>query len=222
MRNLIMAMVIVLTGMQTAHADDDFFPPGLTAAIKVDHQHTDLAYSTGDYRSDTDRYAFIVTQPVSQTADFGIEGAYVVTSVDSPGLASLSQADGQSVGLSFSWHPRLGNYLSLELQTGYRWNDVSFSSPAGQPEVVWYESYAEAGPVLYLYRWRVSAGVRWLHIDGRESDPGTPSVSQDFGAARSSGSYIGFTYYMDRTGSIGLYAYGGGQRGAQLVFKREF
>jgi hypothetical protein len=207
----------------SACADDDAFGfPGMTAAIDVGRYYTGFAYPATDYRADVERYAIVITQPVADDVDFGVTGAYLVASVNSPALAALTQADGQSLGLSAAWHPRLGNYLSLELQAGYRWNDVNFSSSSGQPEVTWYESYAAAGPVLYLYDWRISAGVRWQHYDGTEYDPGTPPAKQNFSAARSSGTYLGFTYYMDRTGSLALYAFGGGQRGMQLVFKREF
>lgn len=208
------------TGVQADDSDLTF--PGMTAAIDIGRYHTEFAYPAADYRADIERYAIVITQPVGGDVDFGISGAYLLASVDSPTLTALSQADGQSLGLSAGWHPRLGDYLSLELQAGYRWNDVSFSSPAGQPDLTWYETYAAAGPVLYLHRWRLSAGVRWQHYDGNETDPGTPPAKRDFGAARSSGSYLGFTYYLDRTGSLALYAFGGGQRGARLVFKREF
>ncbi|MGH8372591.1 MAG: hypothetical protein ACRETO_07660 [Gammaproteobacteria bacterium] len=225
MKSALVLLCIIFGGTFAinACADDDAFAfPGMTAAIDVGRYHTDFAYPAADYRADIERYAIVITQPVAEDVDFGITGAYLLASVDSPTLNALTQADGQSLGLSADWHPRLGNYLSLELQAGYRWNDVNFSSPAGQPEVTWYESYAAAGPVLYLYNWRISAGVRWQHYDGTENDPGASPAKLDFNAAHSSGAYLGFTYYLDRSGSLALYAFGGGQRGAQLVFKREF
>lgn len=222
MYRLLLVMLLLSTFGSAAVADDDFYPAGLGAAIDVGRVHTGFAYPAADYRADIDRYAVVITQPVAQDVDFGISGGYLVASVDSPSLATLNQADGQSLGLSAGWHPRLGNYLSLELQGGYRWNDVSFSSPSGQPDVTWYESYASAGPVLYLFNWRISAGLRWQHYDGTQTDPGPPAAKFEFSAARSSGAYLGLTYYLDSTGSLALYAFGGGQRGAQLVFKREF
>lgn len=220
----ILVSLFACTGLcANVHADDDDLTfAGMTAAIDVGRYHTEFAYPTADYGADIERYAIVITQPLAQDLDIGFTGAYLLTSVDSPSLDALTQADGQSLGLNAIWHPRLGNYFSLELQAGYRWNDVNFSSSTGQPEVTWYESYAAAGPVLYLYNWRISAGVRWQHYDGNETDPGTPPAKLDFSAARSGGGYLGLTYYLDRTGSLALYAFAGGQRGAQLVFKREF
>ncbi|MGH8370488.1 MAG: hypothetical protein ACRESC_05855 [Gammaproteobacteria bacterium] len=223
-RVLVLSCALVCTGFcADAYADqDDVAFPGMTAAIDVGRYHTEFAYPTADHRVDVERYALVITQSLAPDLDVGFDGAYLVASVDSPALATLDAADGQALGLFATWHPRLGNYLGLELQAGYRRNDADFSSPAGQPEVTWYESHVAAGPVFYLYNWRISAGVRWQRYEGNETDPGMPPAKLDFSAARSSGTYLGLTYYLDRTGSLTLYAFAGGQRGAQLVFKREF
>lgn len=222
MRRQMIVAVLLSAGMQLAHADNGFYPDGMTAAIDVGRYHTGFAYPGNVYAADIDRYAVVITQPMAQDVDFGITGAYVLASVNSPTLAALKQSDGQSLGLSIGWHPRLGNYFGLELQSGYNWNDVSFSGSSGQPDVTWYESYAAAGPVLYLFNWRISAGIRWQHYEGHETDPGTVPSSRDFRAARSTSAYLGVTYYLDSTGSLAFHAFGGGQRGGELVFKREF
>jgi len=216
--------VAVLTGLLVpgAHAQDDVYAAGMTAAITVGRYHTDFRYPAADYRTDFSRYTVVVTQPVSHNADFGFEGAYLVGSVDSPALVNLDAGSGHSLGVFLRWQPRLGQYLGLQMQAGYRWNNALFSSAAGQPEVNWYEGYLSAGPALHIRNWIIGAGLRWQHIDGRETDPGPVAQHWDFKAARAVGAYLSLTCYLDPTGSVALQAYGGGQRGAELVFQRRF
>jgi len=222
MRPLIAAAVLIAFAIPAAHADDDMYEAGMSAAITAGRYHTDFAYSNGDYRADFSRYTVVITQPAGVHADFGFEGSYLVGSVDSPGLVALDAGSGHSLGVFWRWEPRLGAHFRLHMLAGYRWNNEVFSSAAGQPEVNWYEGYVAAGPALALGRWIIGAGVRWQHVDGRETDPGTAVQPGDFNAARNLGAYLGVTYYLDATGSVALQAFGGGQRGAEVVFKREF
>ncbi|HEX5340273.1 MAG TPA: hypothetical protein VFX47_05285 [Gammaproteobacteria bacterium] len=224
MRYLHALTLLALAGCASvAHADrDEAYAPGLGAAIAVTRVHTGFAYPAANHDADLTRYTVIITQAFAADLDFGIEGGYQLAEIGSPALAGLENTAGHTLGLSGAWHPRLGNYLSLELQAGSRWNDAEFADASRHAELVWYQSYAAIGPVLYLYNWRLSAGLRWQHDDGHEDDRGPPTLRQDFSAAHSTGSYLGVTYYLDRTGSVALYGFGGGQRGAELVFKREF
>lgn len=222
MRHLIAALMLCAAAIPAVHADDDLYPAGMSAAISVGRYHADFRYPTADYRADFSRYTVVITQPLSRNMDFGFEGAYLVGATDSPALINLDAGSGHSLGVFVSWQPRAGNYLELQMLAGYRWNDAVFSSPSGQPEVNWYEGYVAAGPALTIRNLVIGAGARWQHIDGRETDPGPVPQHWDFNAAQAGGAYLSVTYYLDPTGSVALQAYGGGQRGAELVFKREF
>jgi len=83
------------------------------------------------------------------------------------------------------------------------------------------ETWGEAGPVFRYDRWRLSLGAYYQGFSGTETDA-NPYRLLDFSAARSVGAYGGIAFYIDPTGSIGLYATTGARHGVQLVFRREF
>lgn len=218
-------MLLMLCFVACTHAwadEDDVFAPGLAASVNIERVHSDFAYATGDHAADVIRYAVVLSQPLATDTDFGIEGGYLLADIASPALAGMENTAGYTLGLSANWHPRLGNYLGFELRGGYRWNEAEFGAMPRQAEVTWYQAQVAAGPVLYLYRWRVAMGLHWQHDDGHEDDMGTSPARQGFSSAQAGGVFFGVRYYLDRTGSVALYAFGGGERGARLVFKREF
>ncbi len=75
---------------------------------------------------------------------------------------------------------------------------------------------------MHLGPWRLAAGGYYQYVNGTETDTGTVNQRLDFSATHSTGAYIGIAYYLDRTGSLGIYGFGGARRGVRLVFKREF
>ncbi len=226
MRSRFLAVVclVLLAATANARADDSegLYTPGMSAAIDLGRYRTDFAYADGNHRADIGRYAIVYVQPVAPDVGFGLQGGYMTASVNNATLAPLSDGYGPFLGLFAAWHPLLGNYLAFDFNTGYTWHDMHFRAPAQQADLTWYTSFISLGPVLRLWRWRVSAGGYYQNFNGSETDSGTITGRQDFSAARSTGAYFGFAYFLDRTGSVGLYATGGARHGVQLVFKRQF
>ena len=220
---LVPLALAALFGLQGAWADDnDIYAPGMSAAVDLGSYRTDFAYADGNHQADISRYGISFVQPVAPEAGFGLQGGYMIASVNNATLNPLGDGYGPFLGLFFTWQPMLGNYWSFDFHAGYTWHDMSFSGANQQADATWYTSFASLGPVLRLDRWRFSAGGYWQNISGHENDSGTVNGRQDFSATHSAGAYFGFAYYLDQTGSVGIYATGGARHGLSLVFKREF
>lgn len=219
-------MLLLLAGAclaQAVHADDnDIYSPGMSSSVDLGQYHTDFAYADGNHRADISRYGITFVQPLAPDAGFGLQGGYMTAGVNNPTLNALADGYGPFLGLFVAWRPMLGNYWDLDFHAGYTWHDMSYQGQNQQADVTWYSSFVSLGPVLRLWRWRVSAGGYYQHFDGTENDTGTINGRQDFSAAHSTGAYFGFAYYLDRTGSVGIYATSGARHGVQLVFKRQF
>ncbi|MBU6470757.1 MAG: hypothetical protein KGI32_06175 [Gammaproteobacteria bacterium] len=220
---LVLLALTALCALHRAYADDsDIYAPGMSAAADLGSYRTDFAYSDGNHRADIGRYGLSFVQPVAPEAGFGLQGGYMTAGIDNATLNPLGDGYGPYFGLFFAWHREFGNYWGFDAQGGYTWHDMSYSGANQQADVTWYTGYASAGPVLRLDRWRFSAGGYWQNISGHETDSGTVNGRLDFSAAHSSGAYFGFAYYLDQSGSVGIYAFGGARHGVSLVFKREF
>jgi hypothetical protein len=220
---VVVLAVLAMPALQSAQADDnDIYAPGMSAAVDLGSYRTDFAYSDGSHRADISRYGISYVQPVAPDVGFGLRGGYMTAGVNNATLNPLGDGYGPFLGLFVTWQPMLGNYWSLDSQLAYTWHDMSYSGANQQADVTWYTGYASAGPVLHLGRWRIAAGGYWQNISGHETDSGTLSGRQDFSAARSTGTYFGFAYYLDQGGSVGVYAFSGARQGVRLVFKREF
>ncbi|MGH8397108.1 MAG: hypothetical protein ACRETA_02530 [Gammaproteobacteria bacterium] len=219
----VLLVAAAFSGMQSVRADDnDIYAPGASAAVDLGSYHTDFAYPDGDHRADISRYGINYMQPMAPDVGFGLRGGYMTAGVNNNTLYPLGDGYGPFLGLFVSWQPMLGNYWSFDSQLAYTWHDMSYSGTNQQADVTWYTTYASAGPVLQLWRWRVSAGGYWQNLSGHETDSGTLNGRQGFSAARSTGAYLGFVYYLDQSGSVGIYAFSGARQGFMLVFKREF
>ena len=206
-----------------AQADDgDIYAPGMSAAVDLDHYQTDFSYSDGNHQANISRYGITFVQPVAQDVGFGLRGGYMTAGINNAVLNPLGDGYGPFLGLFFVWQPVLGNYWGLDARLAYTWHDMSFSGANQQADARWYTSYALLGPALRMGRWRLAAGGYWQHISGSETDSGIVSGRQDFSATSSTGAYVGFAYYLDQTGSVGVYAFNGARQGFMLVFKREF
>ncbi|MGH8362795.1 MAG: hypothetical protein ACRESQ_05540 [Gammaproteobacteria bacterium] len=224
-REFLLALLALaaLSGGQCAQADDtDIYAPGMSAALDLGSYHTDFAYSNGSHRAAISRYGLSFVQPVAPEAGFGLQGGYMTAGIDNATLNPLGDGYGPFLGLFFTWQREFDNYWSVDVRAGYTWHDMSYSGTNQQADATWYTGYASLGPALRLGRWRFSAGGYWQNISGHETDSGTLNGVQDFSAARASGAYFGFAYYLDQTGSVGMYVTGGARQGVSLVFKREF
>ncbi|MGB9429586.1 MAG: hypothetical protein WCC11_06875 [Gammaproteobacteria bacterium] len=218
----VLALLAILA-WQCAQADDnDIYAPGVSAAVDLGSYHTDFSYSDGNHRADIGRYGITFVQPVAPDVGFGLQGGYMTAGINNATLNPLADGYGPFLGLFVAWRPMLGNYWGFDSQIAYTWHDMSYSGANQQADMTWYTGYASAGPALRLGRWRLSAGGYWQNISGSETDSGTVNGRQDFSAARSAGAYFGFAYYLDQSGSVGVYAFSGARQGVQLVFKREF
>ncbi|MGH8403401.1 MAG: hypothetical protein ACRESO_08385 [Gammaproteobacteria bacterium] len=225
MRNILMLLPLLasLCLAQMAHADNnDIYSPGMSASVDLGRYHTDFAYADGDHQADISRYGITLVQPVATDVGFGLQGGYMTAGINDNTLYPLGDGYGPFLGLFFAWHPMLGDYWSADFHAGYTWHDMSFQGQNQKADVTWYTGYASLGPVLRLGPWRLAAGGYYQYVNGTETDTGTVNQRLDFSATHSTGAYIGVAYYLDRTGSLGIYAFGGARRGVSLVFKREF
>ena len=220
---LLLAALAALSSLQGARADDnDIYARGTSASIDLGSYHTDFAYPDGEHRADISHYGITYVQPVAPDVGFGLRGGYMTAGINSAVLNPLGDGYGPFLGLFFVWQPALGNYWSLDARIAYTWHDMSYSGANQQADASWYTSYALLGPALRLGRWRLAGGGYWQHISGSQTNNGTVAGKQDFSAARATGAYLGFAYYLDQTGSVGVYAFSGVRQGFLLVFKREF
>lgn len=208
---------------QMTQADDNgIYSPGMSSSVDLGRYHTDFAYADGSHRADISRYGITFVQPVAPEVGFGLHGGYMSAGVNNTTLYPLGDGYGPFLGMFVAWQPLFGNYWYLDFHAGYTWHDMRYSGQNQHADVTWYSSFVSLGPALRVRRWRVSAGGYFQHFDGSESDTGSISGRQDFSAVRPTGAYLGFAYYLDRTGSVGVYATSGARRGVQLVFRREF
>lgn len=212
----------MLIAAQAGAADNDFYAPGSSASIELGRYRTDFLYSGASRGADVGRYGITFAEPVSPWVSLGLQGGLLTISFNNGPLAPASDNGGRYLGLFSAWHAPLGNYFGLEGRVSYTWHDDNFQLPNQQAQVSWFASRVSLGPVLRVGRWRLSAGGYWQRYDGSETDSGALNQKLDFSAARNGGAYAGFAYYLDRTGSVGLYATQGGQRSVRLVFRREF
>ena len=220
---MLLVALAALSSLQCVRADgDDIYTPGTSASIDLGSYHTDLAYADGAHRADISQYGIIYIQPAAPDVGFGLRGGYMTAGIDSAVLNPLGDGYGPFLGLFFLWQPVLGNYWGLDARIAYTWHDMSYRGANQQADASWYTSYALLGPAVRLGRWRLAAGGYWQHISGSETDSGTVNGRLDFSAARSTGAYLGFAYYLDQTGSVGIYTLSGARQGFMLVFKREF
>lgn len=220
---LVLLALMSLSALPRAQADDnDIYAPGMSAAVDLGSYRTDFTYSDGNHQADISRYAITFVQPVSPEVGFGLQGGYMTAGINNNTLNPLGDGYGPFLGLFFAWQREFDNYWSFDAHAGYTWHDMSYRGANQQADATWYTSYASAGPALRIDRWRFSAGGYWQNISGHETDTGTLNSRLDFSAARASGAYLGLAYYLDQTGSVGIYATGGARHGVSLVFKREF
>lgn len=207
-----------------ALADDTSpFSPGGSTLLELGRYQTDFDYPGGDKRIHVGRYGVGFNQPMSDSAFFDLHGGYITLDVDGDPVASLQDYTGRYLGLGVRFLSRQGDYLNFSFDGSYTWHDLNGSSFVQTSEIIWYETWAAAGPVLSYGPWRLAAGGYYQDIDGNETDHGPPvDQYRTFGAGGHYGGYAGFSFYLDRTGSIGVYATGGARHGVNVVFKREF
>ncbi len=152
-----------------------------------------------------------------------MHGGYLTLDVDDDPVASLQDYTGRYLGLGARYESSTGDYLNFSAEASFTWHDVTGSSFVDQSEIVWYETWVAAGPVLRYGPWRFCGGAYFQNIDGNETDDGPPvSQVRNFSAGHQASGYLGLAFYMDRTGSIGIYATAGARQGINVVFRREF
>ena len=203
--------------------DDSPFSPGGSTLLELGHYQTDFQYPSGSKLAHVGRYGLGFYQPVSGAVDFDLHGGYATLDVDSDPVASLQDFTGRYLGLGARYASSEGDHLNFSAEGSYTWYDLTGSSFVQQSEIIWYESWLAAGPVLSSGPWRLAGGAYYQNFQGNETDNGPPtSQYRTFSAGRQAGGYLGFDYYVDRTGSVGIYATAGARHGVNIVFKREF
>ncbi|HLW73612.1 MAG TPA: hypothetical protein VKT74_00930 [Gammaproteobacteria bacterium] len=205
-----------------AQAYDDPYSPGGSTLLDLGRYRTPFEYGGIDHTAHVGRYGVGFFQPAGPDADFSLQGGYITLDVDGEPASQPLDFTGRYLGLGFRYESTEGDYLNFAAETSYTWHDVDASGINTQANITWYGSWAAAGPVLRWQRWRLSFGGYWQRFDGTEDDGGTLGTQLDFSAGRSAGAYLGIAYYVDQTGSVGIYATSGARQGVKLVFKREF
>lgn len=202
---------------------DEPFSPGSSTLLELGRYQTDFDYPTGEHEAHVGRYGIGYNEAVADDFVLNLHGGYLTLDVDDDSVASLQGFTGRYLGLSARYESSTGDYLNFSAEGSYTWHDVTGPSFVEQSEIVWYETWAAAGPVLRYGPWRFSGGVYYQDIEGNETDSGPPvSQERNFSAGKQAGGYLGFAFYIDQTGSIGVYATAGARQGINVVFKREF
>ena len=219
---LVLILAALWAGPASAY-DEGPFGPGGSTLLELGRYQTDFDYPTGLKMAHIGRYGVGFNQPVAEDVYFDLHGGYLTLDVDNDPVASLQDYTGRYLGLGARYLSSEGDYLNFAAEGSYTWFDATGSSFVQQSKIVWYEGWLAAGPVLSAGPWRLAGGAYWQDIQGNETDSGPPAGQyRTFSAGRQFGGYIGFSYYVDRTGSVGIYATGGARHGINVVFKREF
>ena len=203
--------------------DDSPFGPGGSTLLELGRYDTNFDYPSGDKLAHIGRDGVGFNQPVADDVYFDLHGGYLTLDVDDDPVASLQDYTGRYLGIGVRYLSSEGDYLNFSADGSYTWYDATGSSFVQQSEIIWYEGWLAGGPVLSSGPWRLAGGAYWQDIQGNETDNGPPtSQYRTFSAGNQFGAYVGFAYYIDRTGSLGVYATGGARHGINVVFKREF
>jgi len=221
LRQRLLILLLFAACTQAARADD-YGSPGGDTNLELGRYHTDFKYFDGDHQADVGRYGVAFSQPVADDFAFELHGGYLTLDVDGEPQPVPASGSGRYLGLMGRYEGSEGDYLNFSAELAYTWHDVnSYNLQTASSESTWYETWGEAGPVFRYDRWRLSLGAYYQGFSGTETDA-NPYRLLDFSAARSVGAYGGIAFYIDPTGSIGLYATTGARHGVQLVFRREF
>jgi hypothetical protein len=203
--------------------DESPLSPGGSTLLELGRYHTGFQYPAADDEAHVGRYGVQFSTPVAEDLGVDLHGGYATLDVDSDPVASLQDYTGRYLGLGTRYESSNGDYLNFSVEGRYTWYDVTGSSFVEQSEIVWYEGWLAAGPVLRYGPWRLAGGGYYQNVQGNETDTGPPtSQYRTFSSDRQLGGYLGFAFYLDRTGSIGVYATAGARQGINVVFKREF
>jgi hypothetical protein len=206
--------------LSSAQADVPYAPGGSTQ-LDLGRYRTEFSYADGEHLAHVGRYGIGYAEPIMDDVRLTLHGGYLTTDVDGEPVSAPLDFTGRYLGLGAEYEGSRGDHLNLAATLTYTWHDVDASGIGTQSNLTWYETWASFGPVLRWQRWRLSFGGYWQHLDGSETDSGA-AARLDFSAGRDTGAYLGLLYYVDRTGSVGIYGTSGARKGIKLVFRREF
>lgn len=204
-----------------AQADDDSFQ-GSSTLLELGHYRMRFTYPDGPHEGHVGRFGIGYSEPMSDEVSLFLHGGYATLDVDNDPVATGQDYTGRYLGVGVRYETESGDYLNLYGETSYTWAGVDGAVPDQQSHINWYESYLAFGPVLRLDGWRVYAGAYGQRVDGDETDTGAVNQQRNLGVDRGAGAYLGIVWYVDRSGSVGIYATSGARQGIRLVFRREF
>jgi len=217
------ALLCALLSLPLVVRADDYYSPGGSTYLELGRYDTSFKYFDGDHKASVGRYGVAFSQPIAGDFNFELHGGYLTLDVDGePSALQMNSSGGRYLGLMGRYEGSQGDYLNFSAEAAYTWYDVNSSGFQVTPsESVWYETWTAAGPVFRYDRWRLSLGAYYQSFSGTETDT-NPNRVLDFSAGRGAGAYAGIAFYIDTTGSIGIYATTGARHGVNLVFRREF
>jgi hypothetical protein len=215
----VLACAAVWTG--AALADEGPFTPGSSTQLTLDHYSETFSYPDGPRTFDVSEYSVGYYEPVAEDVALGLQGGYLTINVDNDKLASLIAYSGQFLGFMGRYQSTWGDYLNFAAEIRYLWHDQQGQLSGQQSDITWYETYARAGPVLRYGPLRFELGGYYQNNSGNETDTGNVNQRRDI-SSHGGGAYAGLVLYVEPTGSVALYGYGGARHEVRLVFTREF
>ncbi|HSC46542.1 MAG TPA: hypothetical protein VLG68_00485 [Gammaproteobacteria bacterium] len=201
---------------------DDGYPQGASTLLELGRYSTHFTYPDGLHKAHMGRYGIGYYEPVSDVVTLFLQGGYATLDVDNDPVASGQSYAGRYLGVGAHWETYENDRLNLAAEMSYTWHGVSGAMLNQRSDLSWYETYSAIGPVLRFDRWRFYAGGYYQRLEGEETDQGSVNQHRNLGVDRGGGGYLGIVWYMDQTGSVGIYATSGTRQGVRLVFKRDF
>lgn len=195
---------------------------GLYAALHFQREEMMLRSGGADVDTRLGRIGFTLTSHYSDSLEGTLEIAHASVTQDGNPATQGMQPTGGFFGVTLRGWPLRSTYLDLWLGADYGLTTVSGSNNGQATRLDWDEAGVAAGLVVHAGRVDLLTGVRHAKLGGDEVASGTLSYTRRLELADRITYWGGADFYVDRTGTIGVLAYGGGRTGLMLRFARRF
>lgn len=214
-------VIIVLLCCDPAYAFDDPAQRYNTAfSLHIKRQVSDWEVDNTTMESRISRIGLSIHEPLNEHLDSGIELGYLdLSQPDNTHTEGIGLTGGY-LGLTLGTHLLRTDNLSLLLNLSYRYNSVEGSDNTTEASLTWHELQGGLSLSYSFERLILSAGVGQHAVDGEErvENDETRSIEQKSETIYSAGA----TYWVERTGYIGIQGQRGAQQSIRFVFGRQF
>lgn len=194
----------------------------LHAALYFQRDEMTLRSGGADVDTRIGRIGFTLTSRYSDYLEGSLEIAHAsMTQSGNPATQGMNPS-GEFFGVALRAWPLRSEYLDLWLGADYGLLTVSGSNNGQSTELDWDDAGVSAGLVLHAGRIDLLAGARYADLRGDEVASGTLNYTRSLELEDKTTYWGGADFYVDRTGTIGVLAYGGGRDGFMLRFARRF